>query len=164
MAFTRKFLKEQGVSEDKIDVIMAERNRTMSDYILKSEMDEQIEKEVQKRITEEMAKIPNVDVKESDEYKSLLNKVNMFNAFETEDFNDVKKPYKEMIWDKLDHSEKHTPYNEQISGLKEKYPDMFASPVVAEEDKPTFGGETGGSVPSGDKKDSFSEYWGYGKK
>jgi hypothetical protein len=44
MAFTRKFLKEQGVPEDKIDVILAERNRAMNDYILKTEAEEQLQK------------------------------------------------------------------------------------------------------------------------
>ena len=161
MAFTRKFLKEQGVPEDKIDVILAERNRTMADYILKTEAEEQM----QKKLDEEMAKAPKFDVKTSDEYKALENKVNMYSSFETEDFDVVKKPYREMIWDKLDHSEKHSPYGEQMMELQKKYPDMFTETKKEEDEKkPQFGGETNGSVPSGDKKDSFSDYWGYAKK
>ena len=38
MAFTRKFLTEHGVSEDQIDAIMAERNRTLTDYVPKSDV------------------------------------------------------------------------------------------------------------------------------
>lgn len=160
MAFTRKFLKEQGVPEDKIDTILAERNRSLNDYVLKSEVDEQIRKAV-----EEASKEPvSIDVKTTEEYKALENRVNMYSAFETKDFTDVKKPYKEIIWNSLDHSEKHVPYEEQMVELKTKYPDMFNAPAEETENKPLFGGETNGSLPSGEKKESFSDYWGYSKK
>ena len=161
MAFTRKFLKEQGVPEDKIDIILAERNRTMNDYILKAEAEEQY----QKKLDEELAKVPKPDVKTTEEYKALENKVNMYSSFETADFDTVKKPYREMIWDKLDHSDKHTPYAEQMTELQKKYPDMFTETKKEEDDKkPQFGGGTNGSLPSGEKKESFSDYWGYAKK
>ena len=159
MAFTRKFLKEQGVPEDKIDVILAERNRTMADYILKTEADEQF----QKRLDEELAKLPKPDVKTTDEYKALENKVSMYSSFETPDFDAVKKPYREMIWGKLDHSEKHAPYGEQMAELQKQYPDLFTE-AQHEEDKPQFGGATKGTLPVGEKKESFSDYWGYAKK
>ena len=158
MAFTRKFLKEQGVPEDKIDVILAERNRTLDDYILKSDVEDQF----QKRLEEELAK-KTFDPTTTEEYKNMENKVNMYSSFESSDFDTVKKPYREMIWNELDHAENHTPYNEQMKDLQKKYPDMFTETQV-EDNKPVFGSETQGSVPSGDKKESFSDYWGYNKK
>ena len=46
MAFTRKFLTEHGVPEDQIDAIMAERNRTLQDYIPKADVQAQIDEAV----------------------------------------------------------------------------------------------------------------------
>jgi hypothetical protein len=132
----------------------------MNDYILKTEAEEQL----QKKLEEESMKAPAIDVKQTEEYKALENKVNMYSSFETEDFEKVKKPYREMIWDRLDHTEKHAPYGEQMSGLMEKYPDMFTEINSQEEEKPQFGGDTVGTIPNGNKEDSFSDYWGYTKK
>ena len=42
MAFSRKFLMDNGVPEDKVDVIMAERNRTLTDYVPKADVQAQI--------------------------------------------------------------------------------------------------------------------------
>ena len=43
MSFSKKFLVDNGVPEDKVDVIMAERNRTLTDYVPKSDVDTQIQ-------------------------------------------------------------------------------------------------------------------------
>ena len=43
MAFTRKFLAENGVPEDKIDLILAERNRTLKDYTPNADVQAQID-------------------------------------------------------------------------------------------------------------------------
>lgn len=160
MAFTRKFLLEQGVPEEKIDTILAERNRSMGDYILKSEADENLKKALEEQ------KPVQIDVKATEEYKALENKISMYSAFDTAEFEVIKKPYREMIWDKLDHSEKHAEYAEQLGGLAEKYPDMFNAPVPPEDEdkKPQFGSDTAGSIPNGDKAESFGDYWGYKKK
>lgn len=160
MAFTRKFLLEQGVPEDKIDTILAERNRTMGDYILKTEAEDNLKKALAEQ------QPAQIDVKTTDEYKALENKVNMFSAFETDAFAEIKKPYREMIWDKLDHSDKHAEYAEQLGALAEKYPDMFNAkqPDPEEDKKPQFGSDTAGSIPQGNKSESFGDYWGWKKK
>ena len=57
MAFTRKFLLDNGVPEDKVDVILAERNRTLKDYVLQSDVQAQIDAavaEAQKNTPEPM--------------------------------------------------------------------------------------------------------------
>ena len=43
MAFTRKFLIEHGAPEDQVDAIMAERNRTLQDYIPRADVQAQID-------------------------------------------------------------------------------------------------------------------------
>lgn len=47
MAFSRKFLLDNGVPEDKVDVILAERNRTLKDYIPQSDVQAQIDAAVE---------------------------------------------------------------------------------------------------------------------
>ena len=42
MAFTRKFLTDHGVPEDQVDAIMAERNRTLTDYVPKTDVQSQV--------------------------------------------------------------------------------------------------------------------------
>lgn len=154
MAFTRKFLLDNGVPEDKIDVIMAERNRTLNDYVPKSE--------VQSQIDEAVAKIKvdppqEIDVKATPEYLELLGKNQKLEAFQTDDFASVKAPYRDIVWGKLDHAEKHKPYTEQIEALKTDMPDLFIT--QEEPPKPHFGTAPQGSAPTGNAGPSFEDTW-----
>ena len=54
MAFSRKFLLDNGVPEDKVDVILAERNRTLNDYVPKTDVQSQIDKAVEEKTKEVM--------------------------------------------------------------------------------------------------------------
>lgn len=160
MAFTRKFLIEQGVPEDKVDVILAERNRTMNDYILKSDVDQQI-----KDAVAEAQKNNTVDLNTIPEYVDLQGQVKMMKTLNTADFDVVKKPYKDIVWGKLDHSEKHAPYDQQLKALAEQMPDLFVEVKSEdEEQKPQFAGETKGSIPSGKEAPSFADYWKFKKQ
>lgn len=154
MAFTRKFLTDNGVPEDKVDVILAERNRTLKDYVPQSDVQAQIDAAV-KAVHPEP-----VDVTQTEEYKKLFAKTQKLEAFQTEDFKSVKAPYRDIVWDKLDHAEKHKPYAEQIAELQTAMPDLFA---VKQEDppKPQFGSAPQGSAPSGKTGPSFMDTWGF---
>lgn len=158
MAFSRKFLLDNGVPEDKVDVILAERNRTLNDYVPKGDVQAQIDKAL------EAAKkdAPEVNVMESQEYKDLLSKAQKLEAFQTDDFKDVKQPYRDIVWGKLDHAEKHAPYNEQIEALKETLPDLFTT--QEEPPKPNFGTAPKGAAPTGNGGPSFNDTWGFGPK
>ena len=157
MAFTRKFLTDHGVPEDQVDAILAERNRTLKDYVLQSDVQAQIDAavaEVQKNAPEP------IDVKTSPEYLALLGEKSKLEAFSGTDFASVKAPYKDLIWDKLDHAEKHKPYAEQLTELQASMPDLF----VAEKEepaKPTFGTAPQGAAPSGKTGPSFMDSWGF---
>lgn len=155
MAFTRKFLLDNGVSEDKIDVIMAERNRTLNDYVPKSDVQAMIDKALEENKVEP----PAINVKESPEYLELLGQNEKLLAFNTDDFSSVKAPYKDIVWGKLDHAEKHKPYSEQIEGLKESMPDLFI--VQEETPKPNFGTAPKGQAPTGNAGPSFADGWGF---
>lgn len=155
MAFSRKFLLDNGVPEDKVDVILAERNRTLADYVPKSDVQAQIDSAVEKATKEP----PEVDVKASPEYLELLGQNQKLTAFQTEDFASVKAPYKDIVWSKLDHAEKHTPYSEQLEALKEQMPDLFTT--QEEPPKPNFGTAPKGAAPTGNAGPSFMDNWGF---
>ena len=157
MAFSRKFLLDNGVPEDKVDVILAERNRTLSDYVPKSDVQAQIDSAIEKATKE--VKPAEIDVKTTPEYLELLGKNQKLEAFNTDDFSSVKAPYKDIVWSKLDHAEKHTPYAEQIEALRETMPDLF----VAQEEppKPNFGTAPKGQAPTGSAGPSFMDGWGF---
>ena len=155
MAFSRKFLLDNGVPEDKVDVILAERNRTLKDYVPQSDVQAQIDAAV------EAAKkdAPPPDVKTTAEYIALMGENAKLKAFQGEDFASVKAPYRDIVWEKLDHAEKHKPYTEQLQELQGSMPDLFT--VKEEPPKPSFGAQPQGSVPSGKAGSSFIDTWGF---
>lgn len=157
MAFSRKFLLDNGVPEDKVDVILAERNRTLADYVPKSDVQAQIDSAIEKANKD--VKPPEVDIKTTPEYLELLGKNQKLEAFQTDDFASVKKPYKDIVWGKLDHAEKHKPYTEQIEELKESMPDLFIT--QEEPPKPSFGAQPQGAAPTGKAGPSFMDSWGF---
>lgn len=155
MAFSRKFLLDNGVPEDKVDVILAERNRTLSDYVPKSDVQAQIDSAVAQATKD--AKPQDIDVKTTPEYLELLGQNEKLTAFQTDDFETVKAPYKDIVWQKLDHAEDHKPYSEQIEELKGTLPDLFKQ--QEETPKPNFGTAPKGAAPTGNAGPSFEDTW-----
>lgn len=157
MAFTRKFLADNGVPEDKIDAIMAERNRTLNDYVLKADVQAQIDEAVNAaRTTPEP-----VDVTKAPEYIALANKAAKLEAFQDEAFSAVKAPYRDIVWDRLDHGEEHKPYSEQITELSASMPDLFSAKTETPPTKPQFGADVKGGAPTGKAAPSFGSAWGF---
>ena len=156
MAFTRKFLTEHGVPEEQIDAIMAERNRTLTDYVPKDD----VQKQIDAALAEAAKSAPKPDITQAPEYLELLSKAQKLEAFQTEDFASVKAPYKDIVWGKLDHAEKHKPYAEQLTELQSSMPDLFKT--QEEPPKPQFGTAPQGAAPTGAKGPSFNDVWGFG--
>lgn len=155
MAFSRKFLLDNGVPEDKVDVILAERNRTLKDYVPQSDVQAQIDAAVEAAKKE----APLPDVKTTAEYLALAGENAKLKAFQGDDFASVKAPYRDIVWEKLDHAEKHKPYTEQLQELQGSMPDLFTT--KEEPPKPSFGAQPQGSVPSGKTGPSFMDTWGF---
>ena len=153
MAFTRKFLIEHGAPEDQVDAIMAERNRTLQDYIPRADVQAQIDEALK------AAKPEPHDPTQSEAYLKLAAKAAKLEAFGGEDFRAVKAPYRDIVWEKLDHAEKHKPYTEQLQELQSSMPDLFTT--KEEPPKPSFGAQPQGSVPSGKAGASFMDSWGF---
>lgn len=157
----RANLKEWGLTEEQMDKVMTEVSRGLGDYELKSNIQEQIAAEVAKV----KAEVPEpVNVLESEEYKALLSKNQKLEAFQTEDFAVVKAPYKDIVWDKLDHSEKHEAYGDQLTKLQESMPDLFNVQNGEPPKTPQFGAPTQGSMPSGKETPTFGDTWGFTPK
>lgn len=162
MAFSRQFLKDHGVPEDQIDAIMAERNRTLSDYIPKTDMQAQIDAAVQ------AAKTTPVDVTASQEYKALQAERDMLRAIGSDDFATVKPKFREQVFGMLDRSDKAPAIADQLKTIGEKYEEYFTpttpEPEAQPQGKPSFGAPTQGSAPTGKTGPSFNDTWGFGPK
>ncbi len=158
--FKRNNLKDKGLTDEQIEYIMTESGRALGDYELKSNVQAQIDEALKAA----QASPEPVNVLETDEYKSLLAKNQKLEAFQTEDFSVIKTPYKDMVWDKLDHAEKHAPYKEQLASLAETMPDLFIAQAEEPPKTPQFGAGTQGTLPTGKTAESFADAWGYTKK
>jgi len=63
MAFSRKALKDIGVTDDQLEKIMALHGTSLSDYQLKSEFNDAVTKEVEKQTGEVKKQFEGVDLK-----------------------------------------------------------------------------------------------------
>lgn len=153
--FKRATLKEQGLNDEQIEFIMTESGRALGNYELKSD--------VQAKIDDAVAKVQpqEVNVLESTEYLTLAAENEKLKALGTEDFNVVKAPYKDLVWEKLDHGAEHKPYAEQLNALSEQMPDLFTNGTEQKQSIPQIVGGTGGTMPKGNEVPSFGNLWGY---
>jgi hypothetical protein len=156
--FKRADLKEKGLTEEQIDYIMTEGNRSLSaNYTLTSDVKGQIDAAV------EAAKTAPVDVTQSEEYQKLMTERDMLRAIGGDDFAAVKPKFRETVFGMLDRSEKAPTIEEQLKTIGEKYEEYFTPQAQPETPptKPTFGAPTQGGAPTGKTGASFSEAWGF---
>lgn len=160
--FKRKDLEAQGLNETQISWLMTEAQRALGDsYILKSAAQEQAEEAVRKALENAPQ---TVDVKESDEYKTLSGELAKTKAFMSEDFATVKPKFRDQVWGLLDHEK---PVAEQLPQIAEQYEEYFtthATPPDPEPAKPQFGSPDKGGMPRGTGGKSLDELWGFGKR
>ena len=133
--FSRKFLMDHGVPEDQVDAIMAARNQTMNDtlsgYVAKADVQAQIDAAV--------AAVPKpepIDPKTTPEYMALAQECDMLRTIGGDEFQIVKPKFREQIFGMLDRSEKAPEIKDQLTGLREKWEEMFI-PEKSEEPKNT---------------------------
>lgn len=156
--FKRADLKEKGLTEEQIDYIMTEGNRSLSaNYTLSSDVQAKIDAAV------EAAKTAPVDVTQSEEYQKLMTERDMLRAIGGDDFAAVKPKFRETVFGMLDRSEKAPTIEEQLKTIGEKYEEYFTPQAQPETPptKPTFGAPTQGGAPTGKTGASFSEAWGF---
>ena len=124
MAFTRKFLTDLGLTADVAETILAERSRSLEDYILKADA----KTAEATAITDALSKVkpPEVNVKEHEDYKALDTEYQTYkkktDAKTSDDFKAVKGKFFDTVYEKLDHSK---PYADQIKALQKDYEEYF---------------------------------------
>lgn len=158
--FKRADLKAQGLTDEQIDFVMTEGNRSLStNYTLNSDVKAQIDAAVQQ------AQAAPIDPKTTQEYQALAAERDMLRAIGSDDFATVKPKFREQVFGMLDRAENAAPIAEQLKTIGEKYEEYF-TPTTPPEDptppgKPTFGAPTQGGAPTGKSGPSFMDGWGF---
>lgn len=158
--FKRADLKAQGLTDEQIEFVMTEGNRSLANnYTLTSDVQGRIDAAVQAAQKTPAA----VNVTESEEYIKLQNERDMLRAIGGDDFATVKPKFRETVFGMLDRSEKAEPVADQLKAIGEKYEEYFVAEKQQEAPpaKPNFGAPTQGSAPSGKQGPSFMDTWGF---
>ena len=159
MAFTRTFLTNHGVPEDQVDAIMAERNRTLNDYVPKADVQAQIDAAVQAALKDAPQA---VDPTTTDAYKAVAEERDMLRALGGDEFASVKPKFRESVYKQLDRSEGAPSVADQLNGIREKYEEYFetdTAPAKPEEPAPRFGAPVTGSMPASAPKSTLENIW-----
>jgi hypothetical protein len=155
--FKRADLKAQGLTDEQIEFVMTEGNRSLSaNYTLTSDVQGKIDAAVQ------AAQTAPVDVKTSEEYLRVAAERDMLRAIGGDDFAAVKPKFREQVFGMLDRSEKAPAVADQLKAIGEKYEEYFVAEKQTEGDpKPAFGAPTQGSAPTGKTGPSFMDTWNF---
>ena len=114
--------------------------------------------------------LPEVNVKESEEYKALQGEFDGFKAKQTarnsEDFKDVKPKFFDRVYDLISREDGAKSVGEQLADIRKDFEEYFL-PVANEQNtpKPQFGSPDKGTMPKGDEGAStaISKAWGFAK-
>ena len=154
--FKRADLKQQGLTDEQIDFVMTEGNRSLSaNYTLNSDVQSRIDSAVQ------AAQTAPADVTQTEEYRAVAGERDMLRAISGDDFAGVKPKFREQVFGMLDRSEKAAPVAEQLRAIGEKYEEYFVPAAEPAPGKPSFGAQTEGSAPTGKTGPSFMDTWGF---
>lgn len=121
MAFTRKFLRDNGVPEENIDAIMDERTRTLTGYVAEADVQARIDA----ALADAQANAPTPDIKTTPEYIELQEERDMLRALGGSDFAGIKPKFREAVYKMLDHGADAKPIEEQLTAVKENYEEYF---------------------------------------
>lgn len=157
--FKRADLKAQGLTDEQIEWVMTEGNRSLSaNYALKSDVQGQIDAAVNAA----QKSAPGADPKTSKEYLDLMAERDMLLAIGGDDFANVKPKFRKDVYKMLELGDDAPSIPDQLKTIGEQYEEYF-TPTTPETPpaKPSFGAPTQGSVPTGKTGPSFMDTWGY---
>lgn len=152
---------DENVVNDLIDSIMQMFGASTNDLVNKEDLEE-----IRKKAVEDYLKDNKPsDFKETQEYKDLMEKVHGYEKKESiralTDKGVKNEKYAEMLLGKIDQEKD---LDEQLKSFKEDYADMFNVEHDDEDEpapKPQFGASTKGSMPKGNEKKTFGDFWGF---
>ena len=175
--FTRpeiaKILNDENLTPDeRTDRIMSLRGRDLDEsYVTKSAakaaQDEAISKA--KEAWEKEHKPPEINVKETEEYKALQAD---FDGYKTrqaarlsDDYKDVKPKFFDMVYDRVDHADGAKPVTEQLAEIRKGFEEYFNPAETPAPKLPQFGAKPEGSMPKGEEGAvaAFTNAWGFKK-
>ena len=163
----RKLLTDAGLDKETVDIVMSLRNDIFEGYVPQKDVDTMVG-DAEQRGKASVVPEP-VNVLESDEYTALQDEYTKHKTGRdlVDEFG-VKSKFADMVAAKIDPSRS---IEDQIGDILSEFEEFFSA-VQADEAKsqeppksvPTFGGKTEGSVPKGEDKPSFMDFWGFGPK
>ena len=170
--FTRKALNEiMGnealTPEQRTEQVFGLYGRALDDgYIAKTaaQQAQQTALDNAKAEWEKGVKVP--DPKESDEYKQLQGQFDAYRQMQTargsKDYAGVKPKFFETVYGMVDRGDGAKPVEEQLKGIRENYEEYFTE-ARQQNQKPTFGAPTEGSMPKGETGavKGFADAWGF---
>lgn len=171
--FTRKaitqILNDEALTpEERTDQLFSLYGRALDDgYITKSAAQAAQDAAIGQAKETWTKELPNVDVKESEEYKALQTEFEGFkvkqNARNSADYADVKPKFFDRVYDLIDRADGAKPVAEQLAAIKAEYEEYFKAADPAP--KPQFGAKPEGSMPKGEEGAvaAFKNAWNFSK-
>ena len=117
-------------------------------------------------------KPPEINVKETEEYKALQAD---FDGYKTrqaarisDDYKEVKPKFFDMVYDRIDRADGAKPVNEQLADMRKDFEEYFipAQQATPAPKMPQFGAKPEGAMPKGEEGAvaAFSNAWGFSPK
>ena len=170
--FTRKALNDimgnEGLTpEQRTEQVFSLYGRALDDgYIAKGAAAQAQETALDNAKAEWEQGLKTPDPRESDDYKTLQNQFNDYKAMQqartSEDYKGVKGKFFETVYGMVDRKDGAKPVAEQLADIRKGYEEYF-EPEQRQQNKPTFGAPTEGSMPKGETGavKGFADAWGF---
>ena len=178
--FTRKAVSaivtdENLTPEERAERIFSLYGQALDDgYVAKGQHTAALNSAIEQAKADALKDYKAPDVKESEEYKALVQQMEdqkaRFAARDSEDFKNVKPKFFDTVYGMIDRAEGAKPIADQLTEISGKYEEYFLAGEKTDPQpapafpKPTFGAETKGSAPSGKQPESFGDFWGFTPK
>ena len=178
--FTRKeiakILNDENLTpEERTDSIFSLYGRALDDgYVTKGAADaaQQAALKQAQEAWERDHKPPEINVKETDEYKALQADFEGYktkqNARNSEDFKEVKPKFFDRVYDLIDRADGAKPVSDQLADMRKDFEEYFIAPAPANNPAPKlpqFGAKPEGAMPKGEEGAvaAFTNAWGFKK-
>ena len=170
--FTRKALNDimanEGLTPDqRTEQIFGLYGRALDDgYIAKGAAAQAQETALANAKAEWEKGIQTPDPKESDAYKQLQGQFDAYKAMQqargSKEYEGVKPKFFETVYGMVDRGDGAKSVEEQLKGIRENYEEYFTG-AQQQNQKPTFGAPTEGSMPKGETGavKGFADAWGF---
>lgn len=177
--FTRpeiaKILNDENLTPDeRTDRIMSLRGRDIDEGFVsksaaKAAQDDAIAKA--KEAWEKDHKPPEINVKETDDYKALQAEFDGYKtrqaARNSDDFKEVKPKFFDTVYDRIDRADGAKPVSEQLAEMRKEFEEYFTPAQQANPapNLPQFGAKPEGAMPKGNEGAvaAFTSAWGFKK-